>query len=179
MDNAAYSYIKDGFDKAMEEMKKQCELAWQWLSKIPVDTWARWAFDTNYKTNLVNNNLSEVFNSYILDERNKPILTMLVGIYDKQMVRFDEKREGLTQSSWEITPNYGEKLEMMKKFARNCVPQRADDGLWHVSSGDHTYGVKLPQRTCSCRKWDLSGLPCDSARGVNQSRFVGHPKRKV
>jgi zinc finger SWIM domain-containing protein 3 len=27
MDNAAYAYTKDGFDKAMEEMKKQCELA--------------------------------------------------------------------------------------------------------------------------------------------------------
>ena len=124
---------------------------------------ARWAFDTNCKTDLVNNNLSEVFNRYILDERNKPIVTMLVGIYDKQMARFDEKREGLRESSWEITPEYGEKLEVMKKFARYCVPLRADVGLWQVSSGDHTYEVNLAQRTCSCRKWDLSGLPCNHA----------------
>jgi hypothetical protein len=94
MDNAAYSYTQHGYDLAMEEMKKQCELAWQWLSKIPVHTWARWAMDSNCKTDLVNNNLSEVFNRYILDVRNKPIVTMLVGIYDKQMVRFDAKREG-------------------------------------------------------------------------------------
>jgi len=31
MDRAAYSYTKHGFDKAMDEMKKQCEQAWQWL----------------------------------------------------------------------------------------------------------------------------------------------------
>ena len=128
-----------------------------------MDTWARWAFDTNCKTYFVNNYLSEVFNRYILDERNKPIVTMLVGIYDKKTVRLDEKREGLRQSSWEITPTYGEKLEMMKKFARNCVSQRADDGLWQVSSGDYSYEVNLAQRTCSCRKWDLSGLPCNHA----------------
>jgi hypothetical protein len=40
MDNAAYSYTKDGFDAAMEEMKKRSELAWAWMSKIPIETWA-------------------------------------------------------------------------------------------------------------------------------------------
>ena len=79
------------------------------------------------------------------------------------MVRFDEKRDGLNSSSWEITPSYGEKLEVMKKFARNCVPQRADEGLWQVASGNYTYEVNLTARTCTCRKWDLSGLPCNHA----------------
>jgi hypothetical protein len=94
MDNASYSYTKADFDLAMEELKKQSEPAWAWLTKIPVQTWARWAMDTNCKTDLVVNNLSEVFNRYIVDVRNKPIVTMLTGIYDKQMVRFDGKREG-------------------------------------------------------------------------------------
>jgi hypothetical protein len=31
MDSAAYSYTKDGVDIAMEEMKKECHLAWEWL----------------------------------------------------------------------------------------------------------------------------------------------------
>ena len=47
MDNAAYSFTRDKFDAAMEELKKQCEPAWVWLSKIPVHTWARWDMDTN------------------------------------------------------------------------------------------------------------------------------------
>ena len=74
---------RHGFDLAMEEIKKQRELAWNWMSKIPVHTWTRWAMDTNCKIDLVINNLSEVFNRYILDVRSKPIVTMLVGIYDK------------------------------------------------------------------------------------------------
>ncbi|KAK1616226.1 hypothetical protein QYE76_021743 [Lolium multiflorum] len=77
----------DGFDEAMEEMKKHSEEAWKWLSKILVEAWARFAMDTNCQTDLVVNNLSEVFNKYILDVRNKPTVTMLVGIYDKCMVR--------------------------------------------------------------------------------------------
>jgi hypothetical protein len=163
LDNASYAYTKDRFDLAMEEMKKQCELAWAWLSKIPVSSWARWAMDTNCKTDLVVNNLSEVFNRYILDVRNKPIVTMLVGIYDKQLMRFDSKREGGRSSSWEITPYYAEKLELMKLYARRCISSRADVGLWQVKSGEKSYEVNLDNRTCSCRKWDLTGLPCNHA----------------
>ncbi|KAK1651807.1 hypothetical protein QYE76_069612 [Lolium multiflorum] len=133
MDNAAYSYTKHGFDVAMEELKKQSEAAWVWLSKIPVHTWARWAMDTNCKTDLVVNNLSEVFNRYILDVRSKPIVTMLVGIYDKQMVRHDGKRVGGQQASWAITPHYTEMLELMKKYSRACVPKRSDIDLWQPS----------------------------------------------
>lgn len=163
MDNAAYSYTKDGFEEGMEEMKKQCELAWAWLSKIPVHTWARWAMDTNCQTDLVVNNLSEVFNKYILDVRNKPIVTMLVGIYDKQMQRHDAKREGAKTSGWEITPHYAERLELMKKYSRDCIPKRADLGLWQVKSGKRTHEVNLDSRSCSCRKWQMTGLPCNHA----------------
>ena len=71
--------------------------------------------------------------------------------------------ETYQKSYWEITPHYAEKLELMKKYAKNCVPKRADDGLWQVASGERTYEINLQKRTCSCRKWDLSGLPCNHA----------------
>jgi hypothetical protein len=121
--------------------------------KIPVNTWARWAMDTNCQTDLVVNNLSEVFNKFIFDVRNKPVVTMLVGIYDKHMVRFDGKREGGQRSAWEIAPYYAEKLEVMKKYSRDCVPKRSDMGLWKVQSGKVTHEVNMVSRTCSCRKW--------------------------
>jgi hypothetical protein len=131
--------------------------------------------DTNCKTDLVVNNLSEVFNRYILDVRNKPIVTMLVGIYDKQLMRFDDKREGGRSSSWEITPYYAEKLELMKLYARKCISTRADVGLWQVKSGEKSYEVNLDNRTCSCRKWDLTGLPCNHAVSAIY-KAKGHPE---
>ena len=75
MDSASYAYTKHGFDVAMDNLKNECEDAQRWLSGIPVHTWARHEMDTNCKTDLVVNNISEVFNKYILDVRNKPIVT--------------------------------------------------------------------------------------------------------
>ena len=94
MDAAAYAYTEHDFNLAMESMKAECTAAWEWMSRIPAKAWSRHAMDTNCKTDLVVNNLSEVFNKYILDVRNKPIVTMINGIKDKLLVRFHQKREG-------------------------------------------------------------------------------------
>lgn len=64
MDQAVYSFTKSEFDFAMSALKKENKGAWKWLSDIPTKHWARHAFDTNCKTDLVVNNVSEVFNNY-------------------------------------------------------------------------------------------------------------------
>ena len=69
MDRASYSYTKNEFDLAMEALKNDCEEAYKWLVQIPTESWARHLFDTNCKTDLVVNNISEVFNKMILDVR--------------------------------------------------------------------------------------------------------------
>ena len=164
MDAASYSYTKNGFDSAMKNMKDECEEAWAWLSKSPEECWARHAFDTNCKTDLVVNNLSEVFNRMILDVRGKPVRTMFEGIRSKLMVRYDRKRTKAAASRWEITPTYSEKLEEMKKWSRACKAEKSHGDVWQVTSSlENVYAVDLSKRTCGCRKWDMTGLPCHHA----------------
>jgi hypothetical protein len=165
MDAASYAFHKNQFDVAMDNLKEESEEAWKWLSAIPVHTWARHAFDTCCKTDLVVNNLSEVFNRYILDVRKKPIRTMIEGIKNKLMTRMHEKRECGAKALWEITPHFTEVLEMAKKHSRFCTPRIADIGLWQVTNakGDATYAVNLEAKTCGCRRWDVTGVPCNHA----------------
>jgi hypothetical protein len=164
---ASYSYTKSGFDKAMATLKKDCEEAYDWLVKIPVEAWARYVFDTNCKTDLVVNNLSEVFNKMILNVRNKPIQTMIKGIVDKLMVKFSGTRMKANNTLWEITPFYSEKLEQAKKHSRECTAENADIGLWQVSTkGPGVHAVDLRARTCGCRAWDVTGIPCNHAISV-------------
>lgn len=160
---ASYSYTKNGFDLAMAALKKDCEEGYNWLMQIPVEAWARYAFDTNCKTDLVVNNLSEVFNKMILDVRNKPVRTMLEGIRNKIMVKNSGIRGKLEYSRWEITPTYAEKLEEAKKWSREVTAKQSDKGLWQVSSVTRNCAVNLDARTCTCRKWDVTGIPCHHA----------------
>ncbi|GMY12362.1 MuDR family transposase [Fagus crenata] len=70
---AASAYTKFEFDAHMAELKKLSPPAYEYLSKIPVATWSRSRFTKNPKSDLIVNNFSECFNSYILDVRDKPI----------------------------------------------------------------------------------------------------------
>ncbi|KAM0857193.1 hypothetical protein ACQ4PT_048645 [Festuca glaucescens] len=161
MDVASYSYTKPEFDRAMAAMKADCEHAYNWLLHIPVETWARHAFDTNCKTDLVVNNISEVFNKMILDVRNKPIRTMLEGLRNKVMVKNSGTRDKTETTRWEITPHYTEKLEEAKRWSRECTAKNCDVDLWQVSNSKRNCAVNLKEHTCTCRKWDMTGVPCN------------------
>ena len=178
MDNAAYSYTKNGFEVAMNELKKEDEDAWKWLSNIPKETWARHAMDHTCKTDLVVNNLSEVFNKMILDVRNKPIRSCVDGFRTKLMVKYQAVREKTEKSKWEITPTYMEKLEESKKYSRHCTAYMAGPGIWQVTSGESTYCVNLDKWTCDCKKWDLCGWPCNHAVSAI-TRVKGQPEDYV
>ena len=163
MFNASYSYTKGGFDTAMAALKNDCEEAYEWLVKIPPETWARHLFDTNCKTDLTVNNLSEVFNKMILDVRNKPIRTMLEGIRNKLMVKYSGTRAKAQRTRWEITPTYTQAVAESKKWSRDCTARNCDVGLWQVTSASRVLAVNLVERTCTCRKWDVTGIPCNHA----------------
>jgi hypothetical protein len=164
MDQASYSYTKHGFDKAMALMQEESEEAHRWMSNIPVECWARYAMDSNCKTDLVVNNLSEVFNRMILDIRGKPVRTMFEGIRNKIMSKHETKRTCAAAARWAITPTYTERLEESKKWSRHCNAKKAADDLWQVSTvEDRVYAVNLANRTCGCRRWDMTGIPCSHA----------------
>ncbi|KAK1650008.1 hypothetical protein QYE76_067813 [Lolium multiflorum] len=160
MDAASYCYTKPKFDRAMDAMKADCEEAYNWHMQIPLETWARHAFDTNCKTDLVVNNISEVFNKMILDVRNKPIRTMLEGLRNKVMVKNSGTREKTERTRWEITPHYTEKLEEAKRWSRECNAKNCDVDLWQVSNSKRNCAVNLKNHTCTYRKWDITGVPC-------------------
>lgn len=67
----------------VEEMKKMLELdtaAHAWLCERDASQWARSHFRTDFKCDILMNNLNEAFNSSILPARNKPVLIALERI---------------------------------------------------------------------------------------------------
>jgi hypothetical protein len=158
-DAACYAYTKHDFNIAMEKLKMANVKAFEWLSKIPPKHWSRHAFRTESKIDLVVNNVSEVFNNYIIDHRDKTIQTMMECIRARLMIRTHNKRDGAMDANWEITPIWAEKLELEKSSARYCISLQAGIALWQVTCNDRTYTVDLEKRTCECFKWDLTGLP--------------------
>ncbi|CAM0951235.1 unnamed protein product [Alopecurus aequalis] len=118
-------------------------------------------------------------NTRVTIDWNKPIWTMLEGIRTKLMVKYSGTREKLEESRWEITPFYTEKLEESKKWSRVCSAVNSEIGLWQVTSvSGRIVAVDLRVKTCGCRKWDLTGIPCNHAVAVIM-KLKQHPEDYV
>jgi hypothetical protein len=61
----------------MEKMKVLNKDAYAWLEKMPPNTWVIAFFSEYLKCDILLNNICEVFNKYILEARELPILTMI------------------------------------------------------------------------------------------------------
>ncbi|KAL6544076.1 hypothetical protein OROGR_010573 [Orobanche gracilis] len=120
-----------------------------------------YAHNPQLKCNMLLNNISETFNSYIKDARDKPIITMLEMIRRQLMKRFHAKRDGMLSCKFSICPKIHEKLEASKKDAMNCIVYVGGNRTFEVSHcTDGNKVVNLIERTCTCMKWQMTGIPC-------------------
>lgn len=106
-----------------------------------------------------------MFNSKIGGPRNKPILGLMEGLKDYCMKRMQLARE--RPSKWNsklITPSAAEKLEILKVDSRCCIPLYAGYKRYQVTEMyGAQFAVDLDTKECTCRKWQLSGIPCPHA----------------
>ncbi|KAH7867298.1 hypothetical protein Vadar_031580 [Vaccinium darrowii] len=147
----------------MKKIEKMDGAAYNWLKKIPQEQWCRSHFRTSSRCDILVNNLSESFNSYILEARDKPIVSMLEWIRRKLMSRFQVKRMGMEKYTGTICPKIDKKLEVNIDKARDCFAHFAGEFKFEVDCHDQTYMVDLKAMTCGCRMWDLTGIPCKHA----------------
>lgn len=61
--------------------------AYKYMADVDPVLWARSHFTTYSNSDLLVNNLPECFNAYIMDARDKPIITMMKTIRKKLMRR--------------------------------------------------------------------------------------------
>jgi len=129
---ATSSYTDIEFRHHMEEIKKLNLAAFEYLDKIDPNGWSRSWFSDYPKCDLLVNNMSECFNSYILKTRDKLILTMLEMIRKQRQIRYQVKRDGIKTSKGKLCPRIVNKLEAIGEEATNCLSHYAGDDLFEV-----------------------------------------------
>ncbi|XP_017635007.1 uncharacterized protein LOC108477073 [Gossypium arboreum] len=144
-------------------LEKKDNDAYDNLMKKSPKMWTRAFLGTTCKSDIVENNLCEAFNPSIVKARFKSIIRMLEDIRIKMMNRIIQKKK--LCNGWK--QNYG--LLVKAKFdanKKNCVEWQL---IWNgengceLRKGSYQYTVDLSQRICSCRNWQISGIPCSHA----------------
>ncbi|XP_027927447.1 uncharacterized protein LOC114184334 [Vigna unguiculata] len=147
----------------MRDIKKENKDAFKYLIAIPPRFWSRSRFTRNAVTDIVVNNMTEAFNSVLVDARSKHVISMLEDIRIYMMKRWQSKRQKLEKMEGQICPKINSKLQEESKKTRYWIPSCAGGKVFevaHLSVVGDKYVVNLDTQDCSCRKWMITGIPC-------------------
>ncbi|GKA36206.1 mutator type transposase, partial [Tanacetum coccineum] len=116
------------------------------------------------KSNILLNNLCEVLNRQLLDGRDKPIITCLEYIREYLMKRIVNVQKVQDKCDGPLTPSTAKIFKLIVRAAAKLKVEWNGSDLYQVTCpwGDQ-FVVNLSERVCSCRKWELSGIPCTHA----------------
>ncbi|XP_071699784.1 uncharacterized protein [Rutidosis leptorrhynchoides] len=170
-------------------------------SDIPPHQWARSHFTWRAVSDVLLSNMCEVFNRWLIDARDKPIVTALEYIREycmKRIVNVIKKKSKCdvfpyphaTISDGPLSIGAAKIFEKIKSEANKCIVLWGGNQKYQVSgpaiNGQpaEQFVVDMETRTCACRKWELTGIPCKHAVEVNWNMVengfeVGDPETWV
>ncbi|XP_021658767.2 uncharacterized protein LOC110648739 [Hevea brasiliensis] len=151
------------FEYRVTKLKEFDTNAYDWVMRSEPKTWARAFFSTHVKCEALQNNICESFNAYILKARDIPILSMFEWIRRRILKRFHVKYTAMLKYKGDICPNAQDTLEKLKFESRNCFCTLVGERRYEVDFYDTTNVVNLIHQSCTCRMWELSGIPCKHA----------------
>ncbi|GJW36524.1 ribonuclease H-like domain-containing protein [Tanacetum coccineum] len=110
------------------------------------------------------NNLCEVFNRQLLDGRDVPIITCLEFVREYLMKRIVNVKKVISKSPGPLTPAATKLFEAIK-YKATFYTVLWNGGTKYQASGPYEDQcvIDMEEKNCSCRKWELTGMPCKHA----------------
>lgn len=163
------------FETHLASLKSMSEESLVDFEKRNTETFCKSKFQTHSCCDVVDNNMAETFNSFILLARYKPIATMLEDIRLALMERMKNKKKVVSAFVAGIAPRISLKIVESYNEQQKCEcrwnGEDSQTGFEVIHNGVG-HAVDLEKRTCSCRSWELTGIPC--AHAMSDILYMRH-----
>lgn len=157
----AFATTTMAFKERMGEIEDVSSEAAKWIQQYPPSHWALVHFEGTQYGHLSSN--IEEFNRWILEARELPIIQVIEQIHCKLMAEFEARR--LKSSSWfsVLAPSAEKRMIEAINHASMYQVLRSDEVEFEVLSAERSDIVNIGTHCCSCRDWQLYGIPCSHA----------------
>lgn len=148
------------YQTCLQNLKSESVEAWNDFCKRNPKSFCKSLISSYTKTDMIENNICECFNSSILKARDKPILHMLEDIRSNIMRNHHDLAEKIQKCTDEICPKVRKKIYEVERWTKFCNIRGASRRKYEVHCSKDGYIVDLLAKTCNCRAWELTGIPC-------------------
>ncbi|XP_052625748.1 uncharacterized protein LOC111897900 [Lactuca sativa] len=152
------------FEHLMKEFSQYDKEACEWLKQIPPKHWARSYFSGRAVSDVLISNMCEVFNGKIEKGRDKPVIGCLEFIREYLMKRICNVMKEMKKAKGPLTPTTTDILTARKTVASQYIARWNGGDKYQVTGAlQDQHVVDVRNKTCTCRKWELIGIPCRHA----------------
>ena len=162
---AAYSCNQYLFEKNWIAMETEKPAATNYIRKCHTKLWTRSQFSTICKVDYVTNNLAECLNSWIKPHKSMNLDDLMDKIRWMIMHKWNQRRKISKKFDGIILPHIIKDLNEKSRELNFEVEECSEDVAEVTAMGGSAFRfvVNLHDMTCSCRKWQVSGIPCKHA----------------
>lgn len=161
---AAYAPKLDAFERCAENIKAISPEAYNWVIQSEPAHWAN-AFFGGARYNHMTSNFGQLFYSWVSEADELPITQMVDVLRGKMMELIYTRRVESSQWTTRLTPLMEEKLQNEASKAAPLQVLLLHSSTFEVS-GESVDIVDIGHWDCSCKGWQLTGLPCCHAIAV-------------
>ena len=187
---ACRAYQRHRFEEHYNLMYEACPEAMKWIHNTHKHLWTRHLFSEASKCDYVTNNIAETFNSWVTDEKSLHVVDLMDRIRQMEMDKMFLRRKIARKLEGKILPKVMKELNTRSRGLKYVWRYSHKDGGTETEILGEVEGVTrdlvhwrhtvdLKERTCTCRRWQVTGLPCTHAlciitsfRGYNIEDYV-------
>ncbi|KAJ6844182.1 uncharacterized protein M6B38_291310 [Iris pallida] len=161
---AAQACTIEEFNASIESIRNVSVDIAGWIMASKPENWSNALFRGS-RYDHFSSNIVEYFSNWIPVKSESSTLLIIDAIISKLIELMDSRRE--ISNAWVsiLTPSMEQKLEKEISKARKLNVLCSSDTVFEVR-GSTIYVVDIGERQCTCRRWQVSGLPCHHAIAV-------------
>ncbi|PIA40188.1 hypothetical protein AQUCO_02500113v1 [Aquilegia coerulea] len=177
--NAVYALTAAEFEAKINEMVEISQDVIQWFQQFPPRLWAI-AYFEGVRYGHFTLGVTELLYNWTIEGHELPIVQLLEHIR-QEMTSWFRLRHNMSMSWTSIlVPSAEKRISEAIADSRCYQVLRANEVEFEIVSSERTNIVDIRSRVCSCRRWQLYGLPCAHAAaallscGQNAHLFAEH-----
>lgn len=167
--SAAYAPNVESFRRCIEKVEAISVDVYNWVVQSEVHHWAN-AFFTGARYNHLTCDFGMLIYNWVSDAHEFPITQLLDVLINKMMELIYTRRADSSKWITKLTPSMEEKLKCEISKVSSLQVFLSHDEIYEVH-GQSVDVVDVEHWDCSCRGWQLTGLPCSHAIAVLE--FLG------
>ncbi|KAJ1413815.1 Zinc finger, PMZ-type [Sesbania bispinosa] len=160
--NAVYALTAAEFENKITEMIEISQDVISWFQHFPPYLWAVAYFD-GVRYGHFTLGVTELLYNWALECHELPVVQMMEHIRQQMVSWFNDRQDMGMRWTSILVPSAEKKILEAIADAHCYQVLRANEVEFEIVSTERTNIVDIRSRECSCRRWQLYGLPCAHA----------------